>query len=42
MTAEQISAEYQRLLSVRNNYDNAFADKLNFLKTEFKIKLGQK
>lgn len=43
MTAEQLSAEYQRLLSIPGSkikYD--FADKLNFLKTEFKIKLGQK
>ena len=37
MDCEQLSAEYQRILTANNN-DPAKVDKLNFLKFEFAIK----
>lgn len=40
MTAEQLSAEYQKLL-ISNKRDPAKADKLNFLKQEFSIRIKQ-
>ena len=40
MSAEQLSAEYQRLLSTPGSkVKSDFEDKLNFLKTEFAIKI---
>jgi hypothetical protein len=39
MTAEQISAEYQRLLTNQAGYRPDLADRLNFLKQEFRIKV---
>lgn len=41
MTAEQLSAEYQKLLSTKR-HDPALADKLKFLKTEFAIKTNMR
>lgn len=40
MTAEQLSAEYQRLISSKSHRgDTAFSDKLKFLKDEFALKI---
>ncbi len=39
MTAEQLSAEYQRLLMMYKHHPSDWADRLNFLKTEFSIKV---
>ena len=38
MNASQLSDEYQRLLTT-NKHDDAKADKLYFLKCEFKLKV---
>ena len=38
MSAEQLSAEYQRLL-MSKKYDASFADRLKFLKDEFAVKI---
>ena len=40
MSVEQLSAEYQKLLSTPGSkVKSDFADRLNFLKMEFKIKI---
>lgn len=39
MTAEQLSAAYQQLLSNHKRNDKELGDKLKFIKSEFAIKI---